>query len=80
MLLLNDPLVTPPFRYAGRPVVVSMQLPVTLNKFLKPLGSPLNSETFFAKWNQLGGPPREVKQIVKATKPIDTTTIPALVG
>lgn len=66
--LLND-------RYQSRPIVLSLKLPALLHKFMEPLGSALNSDTFFAKWNQLGGPPREVRQIIKAKEAVDPNTL-----
>jgi AP-2 complex subunit alpha len=42
-----------------------------LNKFLGDLTTPLTAETFFQKWNQLGGPPRELQQIVKSKEEVD---------
>jgi hypothetical protein len=60
-----------PCSYQGRPVVLNLKLPVLLNKFLAPLPMPLNGDTFFQKWNQLGGPPREIQQIIKAKEPVD---------
>ena len=41
--------------YQGRPVLLALKLPVTLNKFVAQLPAQLNSDTFFQKWNQLGG-------------------------
>ena len=61
--------------YQGRPVVLTLKLPVLLNKFLQSLGAPLSSDAFFQKWNQLGGPPREVRQIVKAKTPVDVAAM-----
>lgn len=61
--------------YQGRPIVLSLKLPALLHKFLEPLGSTLNSDTFFQKWNQLGGPPREVRQIIKAKEPVNPKTL-----
>lgn len=54
---------------------MSLKLPALLHKFLEPLGSTLNSDTFFQKWNQLGGPPREVRQIIKAKESVDPNTL-----
>lgn len=66
--------------YQGRPVVLTMKLPALLHKFLQPLGSALNSDMFFQKWNQLGGPPREVRQVVKAKEPVDVAAMRKKVG
>eukprot|EP00043_Microstomoeca_roanoka_P007809 m.75530 g.75530 ORF g.75530 m.75530 type:complete len:907 (-) comp13986_c2_seq1:93-2813(-) len=57
--------------YQGRAVVLALKLPVLLNKFIQPLATPMDASTFFKKWNQLGGPPREVRQIIKAKEPIE---------
>lgn len=55
--------------------MLALKLPALLHKFLEPLGSTLNSDTFFQKWNQLGGPPREVRQIIKSKEPVDVATL-----
>eukprot|EP00047_Mylnosiga_fluctuans_P003028 m.227075 g.227075 ORF g.227075 m.227075 type:complete len:899 (-) comp11528_c0_seq1:49-2745(-) len=57
--------------YQSRSVLLTLKLPVFVNKFFGPLPTPLGADEFFAKWNQLGGPPREVRHIVKSKVPID---------
>ena len=57
--------------YQSRPVVLSLKLPIFLNKFMSGLPSPMTADTFFQKWNQLGGPPRETQQILKAKEPVN---------
>lgn len=74
-LLAHPSFLFPPASYQGRPIVLSLKLPALLHKFLEPLGSTLNSDTFFQKWNQLGGPPREVRQIIKAKEPVSPNTL-----
>lgn len=61
--------------YQGRAVSLSLKLPVFVNKFLEPLGAQLNSDSFFEKWNALGGPPREVKEIIQAKIHLDDSTV-----
>ena len=39
-----------------------------------------DAQTFFKKWAQLGGPPREVKQVIKGKEPIDVPTMKDKVG
>ncbi|KAI7954749.1 hypothetical protein MJO28_005149 [Puccinia striiformis f. sp. tritici] len=40
-----------------------IRLPIYLSKFLEPI--PLNATTFFERWKQIGGPPREQQEIFK---------------
>eukprot|EP00730_Choanoeca_flexa_P015651 TRINITY_DN7233_c0_g1_i2.p1 TRINITY_DN7233_c0_g1~~TRINITY_DN7233_c0_g1_i2.p1 ORF type:complete len:903 (+),score=315.87 TRINITY_DN7233_c0_g1_i2:51-2759(+) len=67
----DPPVLEVTLTYQNRPVVLSLKLPVLLNKFMGPLTAPLTGETFFQKWNQLGGPPRELQQIIKAKEKVD---------
>eukprot|EP00049_Salpingoeca_infusionum_P018290 m.356545 g.356545 ORF g.356545 m.356545 type:complete len:909 (-) comp17570_c0_seq1:280-3006(-) len=64
----EPPVLEVRLKYQDRPVEMHLKLPVLLNKFLMPLSAPMTDTVFFQKWNQLGGPPREVKQTIKATK------------
>ncbi|EGD77446.1 adaptor protein complex AP-2 [Salpingoeca rosetta] len=66
----DAPVLEVSLKYQGRAVVLALKLPVMLNKFIEPLTAPMDAPTFFKKWNQLGGPPREVRQIIKAKEPI----------
>lgn len=41
------------FRYNGVQQNLSVKLPLTINKFFEP--TEMNSESFFARWKNLGG-------------------------
>eukprot|EP01147_Barroeca_monosierra_P004171 gene4171-6518_t len=71
----DPPVLEVNLSYQGRPVVLSLKLPVLLNKFIEQLPSAMDATTFFKKWNQLGGPPREVRQIIKAKDDVDLDRI-----
>lgn len=49
---LDTPVINVSFVYNGVPQNVSIKLPVTLNKFFEP--TEMNSESFFARWKNLG--------------------------
>lgn len=68
----EPPLMDVSLTYQTRSVLLTLKLPIFVNKFLTPLPTPLSSDEFFAKWNQLGGPPREVRHIVKAKEPVQS--------
>ncbi|EDQ92948.1 uncharacterized protein MONBRDRAFT_17165 [Monosiga brevicollis MX1] len=67
----EPPVLEVTLTYQSRPVVLSLKLPIFLNKFMSGLPSPMTADTFFQKWNQLGGPPRETQQILKAKEPVN---------
>lgn len=67
----EPPLLDVNLTFQGRSVLLTLKLPVFVNKFFVPLATALTGDAFFTKWNQLGGPPREVRHIVKAKEPID---------
>jgi AP-2 complex subunit alpha len=71
----TEPLLDVNITYQGRAVLLTLKLPVTLNKFFQPLPFAMSSEDFFAKWKQLGGPPREVRNIVQAKLDIDMAVV-----
>ncbi|KAH9468782.1 hypothetical protein Pst134EA_009314 [Puccinia striiformis f. sp. tritici] len=48
---------------AGSLQTFRIRLPIYLSKFLEPI--PLNATTFFERWKQIGGPPREQQEIFK---------------
>jgi len=51
---------------AGSLQSFAIRLPVYLTKFIEPI--PLNATTFFERWKQIGGPPREQQEIFKIKK------------
>ncbi|PLW54108.1 hypothetical protein PCANC_06426 [Puccinia coronata f. sp. avenae] len=51
---------------AGSLQTLAIRLPIYLTKFLEPI--PLNATTFFDRWKQIGGPPREHQEIFKIKK------------
>jgi len=54
---------------AGSLQSFAIRLPVYLTKFIEPI--PLNATTFFERWKQIGGPPREQQEIFKIKKTED---------
>ncbi|MBW0508004.1 hypothetical protein O181_047719 [Austropuccinia psidii MF-1] len=48
---------------AGSLQTLAIPLPIFLNKFIEPI--QLDSTTFFGRWKQIGGPPRERQEIFK---------------
>ncbi|CAM1326901.1 AP2A2 (predicted) [Pycnogonum litorale] len=57
------------FLYNGAQQKLSLNLPVTINKFIEP--TDMNSESFFTRWNNLSSPKQECQKIFKATFPMD---------
>ncbi|KAF9975906.1 hypothetical protein BGZ73_000253 [Actinomortierella ambigua] len=49
---------------AGSTQSIYLKLPVSLTRFIEPI--QLSSADFFARWKQIGGPPREVQDVIKA--------------
>ncbi|GJJ72783.1 AP-2 complex subunit alpha [Entomortierella parvispora] len=49
--------------HAGSTQSIYLRLPVTLTRFIEPI--QLSSADFFARWKQIGGPPREVQEVIK---------------
>jgi len=45
----------------GMPMVLDLQLPVVLTKFVEPVA--LSNDDFFIRWRQIGGPPKESMHI-----------------
>uniref|UniRef100_A0A8C5UUS3 AP-2 complex subunit alpha n=1 Tax=Microcebus murinus TaxID=30608 RepID=A0A8C5UUS3_MICMU len=64
------PVLNIQFRYGGTFQNVSVQLPITLNKFFQP--TEMSSQDFFQRWKQLSNPQQEVQNIFKAKHPMDT--------
>ncbi len=50
---------------------INLKLPIMLSKYLSP--TPIDASSFFKRWNQIGGAPREVQQIFRPKKL--TTTV-----
>ncbi|KAI9793038.1 MAG: hypothetical protein M1816_000936 [Peltula sp. TS41687] len=46
---------------AGALQALTLQLPITVHKFMDP--AKLNPDDFFKRWKQIGGPPREAQRI-----------------
>lgn len=55
--------------HAGSTQSVVLRLPVLLSRFIEPI--QLASADFFGRWKQIGGPPREVQEVIKAPGKID---------
>ncbi|OAV87414.1 hypothetical protein PTTG_09491 [Puccinia triticina 1-1 BBBD Race 1] len=54
---------------AGSLQTFTIRLPIYLTKFVEPI--QLNATTFFERWKQIGGPPREQQEIFKIKKTED---------
>eukprot|EP01137_Pigoraptor_chileana_P004832 Opistho-2@47036 len=63
------PLVAISFSVAGRPVGVSLRLPVYISKFFSPM--EMNQQDFFNRWKQLGSGPLEAQKIIQARDAMD---------
>lgn len=61
------------FFYNGVPQMITMKLPLTINKFFEP--TEMNGESFFARWKNLGGNQQRSQKIFKATQPMDLTGV-----
>lgn len=58
------------FVYNNVPQKILVKLPLTINKFFEP--TEMNSESFFARWKNLGSTNQQKSQkIFKATIPMD---------
>ncbi|GAA5836838.1 hypothetical protein JCM11251_005801 [Rhodosporidiobolus azoricus] len=61
----RSPFSTPPLLHisylAGSLQTITLRLPVWLLKFVEPV--KLDSSSFFERWKQIGGPPREAQKI-----------------
>ena len=60
------------FDFDRYPVAHSLKFPIVLSKFIT--GVQFNSEEFFGKWRQIGGPPREVQSVFSTGNPVDIET------
>ncbi|XP_060694686.1 AP-2 complex subunit alpha-2-like isoform X1 [Hemiscyllium ocellatum] len=58
------PILKIQFRHDGVLQNISVNLPITVNKFLQP--TEMSSEDFFQRWKQLNSSQQEVQQIFKA--------------
>ncbi|MEE6498605.1 hypothetical protein FKM82_003178 [Ascaphus truei] len=67
---VEDPVLNIQFRYGGTFQNVSVNLPITLNKFFQP--TEMEAQDFFQRWKQLSSPQQEVQNIFKAKHPMDT--------
>ncbi|XP_075422981.1 AP-2 complex subunit alpha-2 isoform X2 [Ascaphus truei] len=66
---VEDPVLNIQFRYGGTFQNVSVNLPITLNKFFQP--TEMEAQDFFQRWKQLSSPQQEVQNIFKAKHPMD---------
>ncbi|ORX54925.1 Adaptor protein complex AP-2 alpha subunit [Hesseltinella vesiculosa] len=57
---------------------VHLKLPIVLTKFQEPLS--MDGPSFFKRWNQIGGPPRERQAIFASQVPIKIDDIHALLS
>ncbi|KAG1663189.1 AP-2 complex subunit alpha [Nymphon striatum] len=55
--------------YSGAQQTLSLNLPITLNKFLE--STQMNAESFFTRWTNLSNPAQECQKIFKAVYPMD---------
>jgi AP-2 complex subunit alpha len=62
----------------GSPVAHTLKLPIVASKFIVPV--ELNGTDFFAKWKQIGGPPREKQAIFKTKGPIQHPAASAILS
>ncbi|RXG58442.1 AP-2 complex subunit alpha [Armadillidium vulgare] len=53
------------FTYGNVPQRLSLQLPLSINKFFEP--TDMNGESFFARWKNLSGPQQECQRIFKGS-------------
>ncbi|KAI9320609.1 adaptin N terminal region-domain-containing protein [Dichotomocladium elegans] len=53
---------------------VHLKLPIVLTKFQEPIGN-MDGPSFFKRWNQIGGPPREFQAIITSPTPIDLAVV-----
>ncbi|XP_055305731.1 AP-2 complex subunit alpha [Sitodiplosis mosellana] len=57
------------FKYNGVQQKFNVRLPLTINKFFEP--TEMNSESFFARWKNLGGEQQRAQKVFKAQTPLD---------
>ncbi|EAL70674.1 adaptor-related protein complex 2, alpha subunit [Dictyostelium discoideum AX4] len=65
----ESPVITINFLTPGKPITITLRLPIVISKFFEPLR--LSSGDFFARWKTISGKPLEIQEIFKSTKPID---------
>jgi AP-2 complex subunit alpha len=51
------PLLDLTFSFQGNPIIMRLTIPISLNKFMAPLPTPLDQAAFGAKWAQIGANP-----------------------
>ncbi|CAO3587223.1 unnamed protein product [Absidia cylindrospora] len=65
----QDVFTDPPSLFIGfNDQMVHLKLPVALTKFQEPV--EMDGQSFFKRWNQIGGPPRENQAIFQSQVPI----------
>lgn len=71
-VFFQPPLLNIMFSVGGAPQQLTLKLPVLLSKFFEP--TAMNSQEFFQRWKQLGGPNQEAQKIFAAKFPIEKET------
>uniref|UniRef100_A0A8W7PJB3 AP-2 complex subunit alpha n=1 Tax=Anopheles coluzzii TaxID=1518534 RepID=A0A8W7PJB3_ANOCL len=67
---LGAPSIVISFRVSGgAPQKITVNLPLTINKFFEP--TEMNAESFFARWRNLGGEQQRAQRVFKAQQPLD---------
>lgn len=61
------------FTVGGRQQKISIQLPISVNKFMEP--TEMNGDAFFSRWKNLSIPNQESQKIFKAALPMDATQV-----
>ena len=69
LLVIAEPIMTISFSVNNVPVSHKLKLPIVSTKYVAPI--ELSGTDFFAKWKQIGGPPREKQIVFKSTTPIN---------
>ncbi|KAI8331004.1 adaptin N terminal region-domain-containing protein [Chlamydoabsidia padenii] len=66
----RDVFIEPPSLFVGfNDQILHLKLPVVLTKFQEPV--EMDGQSFFKRWNQIGGPPRENQAIFASQCPIN---------
>lgn len=58
---------------------IHIKLPIVITKFQEPI-SNMDGASFFKRWNQIGGPPRENQVIITSQVPIQLDQVRALLS
>src|SRR5207247_1994768 len=64
---------------ATGPQSVLLKLPLVLTKFSEPITS-MDGTNFFARWKQIGGPPREAQVVFRSVNPIDLASVKSMLA